>query len=106
MIFGIINDANNGDKDIAKMHNEMNALMEIARTGHSKRPRIKLLETDEGGKKKVVTSVLPTFSRVPPKKLSRPVVHIQSYSDIFANLTGLLFNPDRYPLCKHRWYLF
>ena len=25
--------------------------MEIARTGHSKRPRIKFLETDEGGKK-------------------------------------------------------
>lgn len=30
----------------------MNALMEIARTGHSIRPRIKFLETDEGGKKK------------------------------------------------------
>ena len=35
----------------AKMHNERNALSERARTGHSKRPRIKFLETDEGRKK-------------------------------------------------------
>ena len=61
MAFGTINDVDNGDKDIAKMHNERNALSERARTGHSKRPRIKFLETDEGGTKKSCNVGTPLF---------------------------------------------
>lgn len=47
------------------MDNEKrNSLMEIAHTGHSKRPRIKFLETDEGGKKKRTAAGTLLFFRI------------------------------------------
>lgn len=41
-----------------------NALSKRARTGHSKRPRIKFLETDEGGEKKRTAAGTLLFFRI------------------------------------------